>query len=310
MKDSIFVLEADRPTGIATISALFNTGSKKSNRRINVKAGVSPNSSQEVREKLSQCGAEVVVIDDPQNVKFDGVHKLMIILAPERLDAGFIYVEAANRDMVPFVLLQSIVNADERDDYVATKFGELEEKVKKTIKKECNNDETEDLKDSHVHRYWTILRTGVYDHYLLAFKDCIKKGVLDLPIGDGEFAPVAVEDIGKIAEHILDKSENYYSHTYTVTGYELLSGKLLAERLSKTLHHELVYKPSEDEKHIKEHIKQYVTTPIEVESVYRLFRFIKEGKLKYVTPHFTEIEGWKPKTVVQFFLENKDEILK
>ncbi|CAG8796685.1 10771_t:CDS:2, partial [Racocetra fulgida] len=79
--------------------------------------------------------------------------------------------------------------------------------------------------------------------------------VLDLPIGDGE--------VGKIAEHILDKSENYYSHIYTVTGHELLSGKLLAERLSQTLHHELVYKPSEDENHIKEHIKQYVTTPIE-----------------------------------------------
>ncbi|CAG8463087.1 16660_t:CDS:2 [Cetraspora pellucida] len=306
MKDSIFILEADRPTGIATVSALFNTGSKHSNRHIHVTAGVSPNSSQEVRTKLSQCGAEVVVIDDPKNVKFKNVHKLMIILTPERLDAGLIYVEAANRDMVPFVLLQSVVMADERNDYVGKKYGELEEKVKELITKECTNDE---VKDSHVHRYWSILRAGVYDHYLLAFKDCIKKGVLDLPIGDGEFAPVSVEDVGKAAEHMLDKSENYYSKIYTITGCELLSGKLLAERLSQTLHHELVYKPSEDEQHIKEHIKQYITTPVEVETVYRLFEFIKEGKLKYVTPHFTEIEGWKPKTVVQFFLENKVEIL-
>ncbi|CAG8685940.1 20520_t:CDS:2 [Dentiscutata erythropus] len=291
-KDNIFILEADRPTGIATVFALFNTGSKQSNRRMHIKAGVSPNSSPEIREKLSQYGAEVVVIDDPNNVKFNDVNKLMIILTPERLDAGYIYIEAASRDKVPFVLLQSIVMADERDDYVGKKYGGLEEKLKEMITKECNY-ETED-KDSHVH----------------PFKDCIKKGILDLPIGNGEFAPVAVEDVGKAAEHILDKSENYYSNIYTVTGCELLSGKVLAERLSVTLHHELTYKPCEDEEHIREHLQKYITAPVEVETVYRLFEFIKEGKLKFVSPHFTEIEKWKPKTVTQFFLENKNDLLK
>ncbi|CAG8591419.1 3441_t:CDS:2 [Gigaspora margarita] len=311
-KDSIFILEADRPTGIATVCALFS-GSTQSNRRIHVKAGVNPNSSPEIREKLSQYGAEIVVIDDPNNVKFNDVHKLMIILSPERLDAGFIYIDAASRDRVPFVLLQSIVLADERDDYVGKKYSQLEAKVKKMITKECNytgeNCETENLKDAHIHRYWAILRAGIYDHYLLAFKDCIKKGVLDLPIGNGEFAPVAVEDVGKAAKHILDKSENYYSHIYTVTGHELLSGKLLAERLSETLHYKLTYKPCEDDEHIREHIKNYINTPVEAEAVYQLFDFIKEDKLKFVSPNFTEIEKWKPKTVMQFFLENKNEIL-
>ncbi|CAG8474634.1 10605_t:CDS:2 [Gigaspora rosea] len=296
-KDSIFILEADRPTGVATVCALFNSGPTQSNRRINVKAGVNPNSSPEVREKLSQYGAEVIVIDDPHNVKFNDVHKLMIILSPERLDAGFIYVDAASRDRVPFVLLQSIVLADERDDYVGKKYAQLEAKVKKMITKECNNIsencENEDLKDAHIH----------------PFKDCIKKGVLDLPIGNGEFAPIAVEDVGKVAKHILDKSENYYSHTFTVTGHELFSGKLLAERLSETLHHKLTYKPCEDDEHIREHIKKYINNPVEVEAVYQLFDFIKEDKLKFVSPNFTEIEKWKPKTVMQFFLENKNEIL-
>ncbi|CAG8458678.1 3549_t:CDS:2 [Diversispora eburnea] len=302
-RNSIYILEADRPTGLATVRALFNYGSVHSSHRIRITAGVSRKASDEIRKKLADYGANVYIIDDPNNIKFnDDVQKLMITLHPERLDAGFIYLEAALRDKVPFILLQSVVMADERKDYVGKKFGELEAKFNQWKERACIGTE-------HTHRNWTILRTGVYDHYLLAFKDCIKKGILDLPIGDGKFAPIAVEDVGVVAAEIIEKSEKYYFKTYTVTGHELTSGENLAHGLSQALGYQIKYKPSSDPSHVtEEHIKESITSPVEASTVSHLFELIKEDKFNYVSPHSTDIEKWKPKTVEEFFLEHKDEL--
>ncbi|RHZ74524.1 hypothetical protein Glove_221g63 [Diversispora epigaea] len=300
---SIHILEADRPTGLATVRALFNYGSAHPSRCMSITAGVSRKASDEIRKKLADYGADVYTIDDPNNIKFnDDVHKLMITLHPERLDAGFIYLETALRDKVPFILLQSVVMADERKDYVGKKFGELEAVFNQWNEKECSRTE-------HIHRNWTILRTGIYDHYLLAFKDCIKNGILDLPIGDGKFAPIAVEDVGVVTSEILEKSEKYYFKTYTITGHELISGEHLAHGLSQALGYQIKYEPSSDPSHVKEkHIKESVTSPIEASTVSHLFELIKENKFNYVSPHSTDIEKWKPKTVEEFFLEHKDEL--
>ncbi|CAI2182579.1 9788_t:CDS:2 [Funneliformis geosporum] len=306
-KESICVLEADRPTGVATVKALFE--STKSNRT-HVTAGVSPNSSEEVRQKLKQIGAQVFVIDDPNHVTFNDVVKLQIILSPERLDAAKLYIDSAVKHRVPFVLLQSVINADERDDYYGKKFKEIEHQLQEYADKECHPVEggPKAQKEAHIHRHWSILRVGFYDHYLLSFKDCIKKGILDLPIGNGQFAPVAVEDVGKASAHILDKSENFFNKTNTLTGSELFDGKKLAERLSATLHHNLSYKPSEDIEHIKEdHIKKYIKSPIESDGTFHLLSLIKEDKLKFVSPNFIEIEKYTQKTVEQFFKEHKEE---
>ncbi|CAG8612922.1 4077_t:CDS:2, partial [Funneliformis caledonium] len=310
--ESICILEADRPTGVATIKAIFETGSEKSSQKARVTAGVSPNASEEVREELNKIGAKVFVIDDPNNVTFNDVAKLQIILSPERLDAAQLYINSAVKHRVPFVLLQSVINADERDDYFGKKFGEIENQLKEYAVKECHPVEggPEAQREAHIHRHWSILRIGFYDHYLLSFKDCIRKGVLDLPIGSGEFAPVSVEDVGKASAHILDKSENFYNKTNTITGSELFDGNKLAERLTQTLHHNLSYKPSEDIEHIKDdHIKKYIQSPLESEATFHLISLIKEDKLKFVSPNFIEIEKFKQKTVEQFFLEHKEEFL-
>ncbi|CAG8527795.1 9277_t:CDS:2 [Paraglomus occultum] len=276
-KGRIFVLEADRPTALATIRALYTTGSHHSNCRIDITALVSEHASKEALAALQELSCKIVTITDPRSVSFEGCTKLYVVGSPERLDSLIPYIEAAKKASVQFVLLQSVLAADERGDY-GRKYLNAEKKLMELFgKKECSSSEEnskarspEDHKKLHHHAWWCILRVSFYDHYMFAFKDGIKKGVLELPIGDGK--------IGYVSANILDKSENYYSHIYTVTGNELFSGQLLASRLSNILKHEVKYVPSEmahvEEKYLKKHIPNELLR----ENVMTLFDLIKKGK--------------------------------
>ncbi|CAG8579347.1 6755_t:CDS:2 [Ambispora leptoticha] len=332
-KDFIYIVEAERPTAIATIEAMVKTGSTHSNRRLQITAAVTSKATPETHAKLVSLGCNVVEFDEtvPAQIPIGEVHKMMIVLSPERLDAGVAYIEAAKRANVPFVLLQSVLLADVRQDYVGKQFAEAEKRLQSLFgKKECepqhekhqeptnikardNISQEEcisELRKHHQCSHWSVLRVGIYDHYLLALKDCIRKGVLDLPIGNGKFAPVAVEDVGKAAAHILDKSENHSEHIYNITGPELVNGEILAKGLTDTLHHQLTYKPTEDKNHIaQEHIKKNITSTTEQDNVLELYELVKQGKLEIISPHFTEIEAFRSKTLEQFFLEHKEELI-
>ncbi|CAG8436665.1 6377_t:CDS:10 [Ambispora gerdemannii] len=331
-KDFIYIAEAERPTAIATIEALVNTGPAHSNRRLHITAAVTSKATAETCAKLGSLGCNVVRFDEtvPARISLGEVHKMMIVLSPERLDAGVAYIEAAKRANVPFVLLESVLLADERQDHVGKQFAEAEKRLQALFgKKECEPQHEkhqepgnikardnispeeciDELRKHHHHSHWSVLRIGIYDHYLLAFKDCIRKGILDLPVGNGKFAPVAVEDVGKAAAHILDKSENYSERIYNITGPELLSGEALTKGLTDILHHQLTYQPTKDKNHIEEHLTKNITSVIEQTNVIGLYELVKQGKMEIVSPHFTEIEAFRSKTPEQFFLEHKEELI-
>ncbi|KAG9302236.1 hypothetical protein G9A89_008726 [Geosiphon pyriformis] len=317
-KDLIFFIEADRPTALATIKELTSDGSVQSSNRFHLTAAITSSASEESRKQLSSLKCNVVTFDDPASVKYvneEGkpIQKLFITLSPERLDAGLAYLEAAKKQNVPYVVLQSVVLAEKRQDRVGKIFSETERRLKELFgKKECDpllayEKSPEELKKYHHHFHWSVLRVGFYDHFMLAFQECIRQGILDLPIGEGKFAPVAVEDVAKAAAHLLDKSENYFEHVYTVTGQEILSGEELAYRLSKTLHRQITFKPTDDKNHILEdHLKKYFHSQIEINNLMELFELVKNGNLEYITPNFIEIDGFEPRTPEQFFLQHKE----
>ncbi|CAG8498481.1 27_t:CDS:2 [Paraglomus brasilianum] len=313
-KSNIFVLEADRPTALSTIRALYSTGSHHSNRHMDVTALVTERASKEALAALRGLSCKIVTITDPRNVSFEGCTKLYIVASPERLDFLIPYIEAAKKASVQFVLLQSVIIADGRGEqgkkhlYAENKLTELfGKKACLPLEENAKARSPKEHKKLHHHAWWCILRVGVYSHYLFAFKDGIKRGVLELPIGDGKFAPVSIEDIGCVSANILDKSENYYSHVYTVTGSELFSGKLLASRLSAILKHEVKYVPSEMAYVEEKCLKKYIPNDVIRTNVITLFELIKKGRLEYVSPHFTEIDGITPRTLEQFILDYKKE---
>jgi len=312
-KENIMILEADRPTAIETIKNLHHlSASEVHKHNINIFAGVTETKC----EALQNLGVEVFVIKNPEEFTFPkDVSKCLIVLSPERLEWGINYVQAALKADIPFILLQSVACADERQDKVGKIANDVEMELKRLSgKKICPEDakveRLEELKKLHHHYHWSILRIGVYDETLLAFRDCIKKGVLDWPIGNAKFAPVAIEDVGKVEAHMLMKCENHYEQTYTITGSELLDGHQFASRLKTCLSHELRYEPKEDEDHLfREHLRKYWDNPTESNEVYHLLKLIKGKKMEYVTPNFVEIEGYEPKTPEQFFLQFREKLL-
>jgi uncharacterized protein YbjT (DUF2867 family) len=91
----------------------------------------------------------------------------------------------------------------------------------------------------------TFLLASFYWENFIYFGSGPKRGTdgkltLTLPIGDAKMGGIAAEDIGKCAHDILKRGEELIGKRIGVAG-ELLSGKQMAEALSKSLGEEVVY---------------------------------------------------------------------
>jgi len=93
----------------------------------------------------------------------------------------------------------------------------------------------------------TLLRTSAYWENLIYFGLGPQRGedgtlVLAYPLGDARWPGMANQDIGKIALGIFKRGDEFIGRTVSVAG-ELLTGRQMAEKLSRALGEEVTYYP-------------------------------------------------------------------
>lgn len=82
---------------------------------------------------------------------------------------------------------------------------------------------------------WTVLRPSQFmEVYFEEVPDLVRSGELRLPLGDTTLAPVAIQDIAKVAYQVLTTDGHEYT-TYPMTGPEALTMDEVAQRLSEAI---------------------------------------------------------------------------
>ncbi|ORX86991.1 hypothetical protein BCR32DRAFT_274918 [Anaeromyces robustus] len=101
----------------------------------------------------------------------------------------------------------------------------------------------ENLKLSQLN--YKILRAGFFMENLDYYKDeIIYQNNLSIPIGNGEIAPISIQDIGIVASKILLNFDSYTKHIYSITGNRLYTGPMMVQLLSKYLNKTITFKPN------------------------------------------------------------------
>lgn len=207
IKPTILIIGAAGNNGMATLEAL----SRQHQKDFTVRAGVrSPAKGEALKAKYP--GIETVVLDldkpDTLAAAYRGVDKLFLIIGnvENREEHARHAIDAAVASgSVKEVLFYSVVGAE----YEAILFAKQFRAGEKYL-------EASGLG-------WTHLRTIFFQDNLIGWAGGIKQGALYLGIGEGQFAPLNVGDIGEIAANILT-TEGHAGKAYNITGPELLSG--------------------------------------------------------------------------------------
>ena len=215
-KPTILIIGAAGNNGMATLEAL----SKKHQKNFTLRAGVrSAAKADALKAKYPDIETAILDLDKPETLAaaYQGVDKLFLIIGniENREEHAKHAIDAAVASgSVKEVLFYSVVGAE----YEAILFGKQFRAGEKYL-------EASSLKGTH-------LRTIFFQDNLLGWADGIKQGALYLGIGEGQFAPLNVADIGEIAANILT-TEGHEGKAYNITGPELLSGPDFAKVFSE-----------------------------------------------------------------------------
>jgi uncharacterized protein YbjT (DUF2867 family) len=89
---------------------------------------------------------------------------------------------------------------------------------------------------------WTILRPSQFmEVYLEEVASILKDEAIFLPAANTTLAPVAVDDIAKVALSILRDYKNHASRIYKMTGPEALTIAAICERISEATGNQITY---------------------------------------------------------------------
>lgn len=207
IKPTILIIGAAGNNGMATLEAL----SRLHQKDFTVRAGVrSAAKGEALKAKYPDIETVVLDLDKPDTLAaaYRGVDKLFLIIGnvENREEHARHAIDAAVASgSVKEVLFYSVVGAE----YEAILFAKQFRAGEKYL-------EASGLG-------WTHLRTIFFQDNLIGWAEGIKQGALYLGIGEGQFAPLNVGDIGEIAANILT-TEGHAGKAYNITGPELLSG--------------------------------------------------------------------------------------
>lgn len=207
IKPTILIIGAAGNNGMATLEAL----SRQHQKDFTVRAGVrSAAKGEALKAKYPDIETVVLDLDKPDTLAaaYRGVDKLFLIIGnvENREEHARHAIDAAVASgSVKEVLYYSVVGAE----YEAILFAKQFRAGEKYL-------EASGLG-------WTHLRTIFFQDNLIGWAEGIKQGALYLGIGEGQFAPLNVGDIGEIAANILT-TEGHAGKAYNITGPELLSG--------------------------------------------------------------------------------------
>lgn len=287
----IFITSAAGQTGIAVIANLAQQ------KDIEILAGIRPSKKEEHEKRLSEFNVKCVAVDTHDTkalVKsFQNVDDLLIIPSTEadKVAQGMNCIAAAKEANVKFVLLLSMVKAEEKQYLFAYQFRELEEALAKSgIQNYC------------------IIRSGFYAQNLLLYKKQLKEGTLPLPFKTGKFAPIDVEGIGECCAKILLNCKEHFGKTYEITGSESVDGTTLASLLSKGLGRDIRYKDIELKEAKKLLLDQNVPAH-EIQEFLEFYEVVQDGGMDFVSPDCKNICGHSCASIVDFAKAHSAEVV-
>lgn len=294
-RKKIFVTGASGQTGIHVLKHLSSQID-----RFDVYAGVYAEKQAEAEKCVKSCCANAKICpidaDDIQSLTeaFKDVDDLFIIptATDYKVSHARNYIRAAKQANVKFVLLLSMTGANDRNYLFADQFSDIEETLKRSgIDNFC------------------VLRSNFYMQNLLLYKDQLKQGALPLPIHNGSFNPIDVDDIGKAAQKILSDCSQHKGKWYNLTGPKALNGQEMADICSKALGSNVKWQdiPRTEARSI---LRKMNVPQSEAQGLIEFYDLVQKKELRDQEKNdFKNITGEEPTNLNEFLARHKQEIV-
>jgi uncharacterized protein YbjT (DUF2867 family) len=285
----VFVTGAGGQTGLHTIKWLSKEG-----KNLDVWGGVHKGEAHQeaaVKPHATTCMTEATDVKHLTEC-FRDVQDLFIVPSstPDKVQIARNYIDAAKQAGVKFVLLLSVLGADNADYSWGSQFHLIEQHLRANI----NN--------------WCIIRTPFYAQNMLLYKQQIKEGHLPLPTGDGSFTAMDVADVGRLASWILQDCAPHKGQLYEVTGTEAMNGKQMAELFGKALSRKVEFRDiSPDE--ARTILKSQNVPEVEIKGLLDFYHLAKKGEFERVNQQYEKVTGHPPKALYEYIVENKSALM-
>ena len=222
-KPRILVTGASGKTGRATAIALMQMG-------FPVRAFVHREDHRS--ERLREIGAEVVVgkLQDIRSISeaMRGVQRAYFVCpwTVNQLDLALNFAIAANDNALEHIVAISQWLSGPAHPSVATRRTYLIDRILSWMPNTS----------------WTIINVGFFaDNYMALLEPISQLGLMPMPLGDGQNAPVSNEDIGRTAAGALAYPELHAGRIYRPTGPRLLSPQEIADTFGRVLDRKVKY---------------------------------------------------------------------
>jgi len=263
---------------------------------LHIFAGVPPHSEKNIAE-LKSMDVDLMTLNAADKhalcETMKGMHSVFVIPTsePEKVMHGNNYIDACKACNVHFVVLLSMIGADEEKYLFASQFKAMEEHLKKSdIQRAC------------------ILRSNFYMQNFLFYKNSIKKdSELPLPIDSGKFSPVDVDDVGRTASKCLCDWQSYYGKTFNLTGPESLSGAAMAEQCSKALGRPIKFN-NVSPKRAEELLEEANIPKHEIQGLLEFYGLCRADAMNLFSKDINYITKTPPRSLHDFFVVCRDEL--
>jgi uncharacterized protein YbjT (DUF2867 family) len=151
----------------------------------------------------------------------------------------------------------------------------------------------------------THLRPTFFDEWFLYIREDIQqKDTIVLPFGNGRWAPIDSEDLGRVVAEILTHPKEYAGKTFKLFGPEEYNVIEMSQILSEVLGRKINYEPVsierftelDAEKGAHSHFIQHVT---------HVAQDCKDGLFSGTNDAVETITGRKPSTLAAFFTKKR-----
>lgn len=286
----VFVTGAAGQTGLNTLKWLSQEGST-----LDVYAGVHKADQPRQEAKIRPFNVKSSVIEghEPANLaeSFRDIQDLFVIppATDDKVEIACNCIKAAKEARVKFVLLLSVVGAEKEGFTWGDQFMRIEKYLRE------NGPES-----------WCILRTNYYAQNLMLLAEPLRGGELQLPTGEGRFAPIDVEDLGYAARCILRDWSTYRWKTLNLTGPMAMNGAEMAQTFATALNRPIAFRdvsPSE----ARQLLERQNVPEVEIRALLDFYALAKSNHFAEVTNDYAKICGKEPKSLLNFIEAHKSD---
>jgi NAD(P)H dehydrogenase (quinone) len=152
----------------------------------------------------------------------------------------------------------------------------------------------------------THLRPTLFAEWFMYQATVIKtQSKFFLPFGEARFAPIATEDIGRVAAAVLADPAPHAGKSYDLFGPVILDMKEVAEIFSKTLKRTITYVPIDSETFVANVKKSKNPDAYLLQHLASLGQDLKEGRPAGMNDLVERLTGQKPMQMSEYVLKNR-----